>query len=494
MSEYAYTNEYEPPYDYVDEVQEQRAKRHVPLNIEAEQAILGCFLMGNDRAIDEVSEFLRPEHFYEPLHGLIYEAVLAKHARGESISPVTLKDSFAWLDEDENYRELGTAYLARLSGAATTSINARDYGRTVYDLALRRGLIEVARQVEDEAFAAPVDTTPRQMVEKAETRLMEMTGDLAQMQTISILTAAQRVAQTAKDAAEGRVARGIYSGLNAFDAANGPMMPGDLVVIGGATSAGKTSLAQQILWNASHSYRALEDGKRLSGARCVAISMEMSAEQYVTRHLAQLTGFSTENIEMGRLSKDEQEALERAVTKLERLPLYIEDGRGLTVERIRSKARRHKRKHGLDLMLIDHLGFVAKAERRMNGLEAMETNVSAIKSLALELELPIILISHLNRGLWSRDDKRPQLADLHGSSAIEKDADVVCFVHREEYWLDRQKPDGSNKQEYEKWVESKADASGKAEIINAKRRRGRAAQTFFCGFDAERTTFRNLEG
>lgn len=489
MAEPAY-EDYNAPYEKAVAAEEDR---RLPINIEAEQAILGCFLMGSDRAIDDVSDFLRPEHFAEPLHKMIYEAVLAKHARGETVSPVTLKDSFAWLDEDEDYKRTGTAYLARLAGAATASRNARSYGRAVYDLALRRGLIEVSRELEDDAFAATVDITPRQLVERAETRLMEITGDLAQTQTISLMVAAQRVAQTAKDVAEGRIARGIYSGLNAFDAANGPMMPGDLIVIGGATSAGKTSLAQQILWNAARSYQALDDGRRFSGARCLALSMEMSAEQYVTRHLAQLTGLSTENIEMGRLSSDERDALDRAVAKLEGLPLYIEDGRGQTVERIRSMVRRHKRKYGLDLMLIDHLGFVAKAERRMNGLEALETNVSAIKGLALELDLPVILISHLNRGLWSRDDKRPQLADLHGSSAIEKDADVVCFVHREEYWLDRQKPDGSDQAEYNKWIESKADVSGKAEIINAKRRRGRAAQTFFCNFDAERTTFKNSE-
>lgn len=254
-----------------------------------------------------------------------------------------------------------------------------------------------------------------------------------------------------------------------------------------------TALAQQIIWNTARNFTVDQDGRRQTGARSLVFSMEMSGEQYTTRHLAQLSGIRTDRIEGEVLSDIEYGKLRDAADVMRDMPIQIEDARGLNVERMRSIARRHQHTHGLDLMLVDHLGFVAAPDRRMNKLDALEANVAALKGMAHELNCPIILISHLNRGIWNRDDKRPQLSDLHGASAIEKDADVVAFVHREEYWLRKAEP-AAHTSEWVEWEAMLRLVEGKAEIINGKRRRGRANQTRLCGFDGQQTKFYDLDG
>lgn len=469
--------------------------RELPHNDDAEQTLLGGLLMHSDAAFDEVAALLEPSDFYQTIHSEIFHTMLVRFQRGESTTVMSIKPHLAYMDEGDEYSTIGgTKYLAQLCGQAAGFSSIRDYAKAVKDASVRRGLVLLGSEMEDMAYNAPVDMTPSEIVEELEEQITKLGTSSDRSDPVSAVSLGMQVSAQARAVSEGRAPmRGIETGLQAFDAANGPLMPSDMIVLGGATSMGKTALAQQVLWNASLKYRGDDEGNRIEGARCLAFTQEMSGEQYITRHLSQVANIDSEKIELGTLTPDEATALDSAALKMEGMPLWIEDGRGMKANRIRSICRRHRRKHGLDMVLIDHLGFIAAPYPSMNPIETKEFNVSAIKSLAKELDCPIILISHLNRGLWARDDKRPQLSDLHGASAIEKDADVVVFVHREEYYLDKMKPESIKGPEYEKWAESYQAAKGKAEIINGKRRRGRAGQTYVCLFDAERTTFKNME-
>ena len=470
-------------------------ERQLPNNIEAEQTLLGSILVHSEAALDEVASIVEPDDFYEPLHAEIFNAIVTKFHRGESATLMSIKPHLAFLDEQEEYKAIGgTKYLAMLCSHAAGFVSVREYAKAVKDASMRRGLALLGNEISEKAFDAPVDVTPAEIVEELEDELTRLATVSDRAEPASAVSAAMQVASDARAVTEGRAPpKGIESGLWAFDAANGLMMPTDLIVIGGSTSMGKTALVQQLLWNAAKTFRGGDNGERLFGARCVAFSMEMSKEQYVTRHLSQVSDLDSEKIEKGDLTPSEMDDLERAAFSMDGLPLWIEDGRGMKASRIRSICRRQKRKHGLDLVLIDHLGFIAAPFPRMGSVEAKEHNVSAMKTLAMELKCPVLLISHLNRGLWARDDKRPQLSDLHGASAIEKDADVVSFVHRDSYYLDKQKPDDQNSPEYIEWADLYQKVKGKAEIINAKRRRGRAGQSYTCLFNEERTTFSNIK-
>lgn len=455
--------------------------------IEVEQAFLGTLLC-SPNIYWRICDKLNAEHFYDGLHARIYQEMAAKILAGQKPSPNTLAIALgASLDEVG-----GPSYLVRLAGAGFNALAAVDHAETIRELSIRRELRMIAREASDACLDMQASVKTADLVSGLEASIHEVVSRGGQAQASkTALDATGQIIEAARLARETGLQRGISSGLRAFDIANGKMMPGDLVVIAGATSMGKTALSQQIAWNAANNFSADKSGKRETGARVLAFSMEMTALQYMGRHIAQMSGVSTDRIEGEVLNDDEMRRIEDAHSRMGDVPLTIEDARGLTVERMRSICRRQQHTRGLDLVLVDHLGFIAKPDKRTQTLEALEANVAALKGLALELDCPVILISHLNRGLWNRDDKRPQLSDLHGASAIEKDADTVCFVHREEYWLNKNKPEEHSK-EWLGWESAMQACQGKAEIINGKRRRGRANQTEVCNFDAAKTQFYDL--
>lgn len=452
--------------------------------IEVEQSFLGTLLC-TPNIYWRICDRLTADHFYDGLHARIYEEMTAKILAGQKPSPNTLAIALgSELDEVG-----GGSYLARLAGAAFNSLAAVDHAETIRELSIRRELRMIARDASDACLDMKASVKTADLVSGLEASIHEVVSRGGQAQAgKTALDAAGQIIDAARLARETGLQRGISSGLRAFDESNGKMMPGDLVVIAGATSMGKTALSQQIAWNAASHFSSDKSGRRETGARVLAFSMEMTALQYMGRHIAQMSGVPTDRIEGEILNDDEMYRIEDAHDRMGDLPLTIEDARGLTVERMRSICRRQQHTRGLDLVLIDHLHFIAKPDKRTQSLEGIEMNVAALKNLALELDCPVILISHLNRGLWNREDKRPQLGDLHGASAIEKDADTVCFVHREEYWLNKNKP-VDNSKEWLEWQAAFDACKGKAEIINGKRRRGRANRTEVCNFDASMTRF-----
>ena len=449
--------------------------RVLPHNIEAEQALLGAILVNNE-AYDRLSSFLEPAHFFDALHGRIYEAAAKLITAGHLASPVTLKNFF---ERDEALAEIGgPQYLARLAGAATTIINVQEYGRTIYDLAVRRELIQVGQDIHTRAYDAPIDDTPNAQILDAEQALYLLAergkyeGGFRPFH--ESLKGAVDMAAAAYERDGGL--SGISSGLNDLDKMMGGLQPSDLIILAGRPSMGKTALATNIAFNAAKAYKAEHhaDGtvKAIDGAIVGFFSLEMSAEQLATRLLAEQSGVPSESIRRGRIQEHEFHALVEASHELQSVPLYIDDTGGLNIATLAARARRLKRQRGLGLLVIDYLQLLAGSGKfGDNRVQEVTQITTGLKTLAKELNVPILALSQLSRQVESRDDKRPQLSDLRESGSIEQDADVVMFVFREEYYVQRREP-REGTPEHLAWQDEMNQVHGLAEVIIGKQRHG----------------------
>ena len=451
------------------------AFRAAPHNIEAEQALLGAILVNNE-AFYRVSDFLEPKHFFEPVHRRIYELAGGLVRANKLATPVTLK---TFLPADFDIAGLSlNQYLARLAAEATTIINAEDYGRTVYDLALRRDLIHIGEDMVNVAFDAPVDFAPRAQIEDAERKLYELaeTGryDGGFQRFSQALTTAVDMAANAYKR-DGKLS-GIATGLRDLDTKMGGLQHSDLIVLAGRPGMGKTALATNIAYNIARAHHAevQPDGtmKSVNGGIVGFFSCEMSAEQLATRILAEQTGIASSNIRRGGITEMDFDKIRNHSIELQNLPLYVDETGGLSISQLTARARRLKRQKGLDLIVVDYIQLLQGSGKRSdNRVQEVTEITTSLKALAKELSVPIIALSQLSRQVESRDDKRPQLSDLRESGSIEQDADVVMFVYREEYYLQNKEPRPGTP-EYEKWQLDMDLAHGKAEVIIAKQRHG----------------------
>ena len=469
--------------------------RSAPHNIEAEQALLGAILVNNE-AFYRVSDFLEPVHFFEPIHQQVYQLARDLIRAGKLATPVTLK---TFLDAGADIGGLTVSqYLARLAAEATTIINAEDYGRTVYDLSVRRALIQVGEDMVNVAYDAPVDFSPRDQIEDAERRLYELaeTGRydggfqrFAQALTTAIDMAAHAFQRDGK-------LSGVATGLDDLDRMMGGLQQSDLVILAGRPGMGKTALATNIGYNIAKAWRGeiKPDGhtSTVNGGIVGFFSLEMSAEQLATRIIAEQTGIPSSTIRRGGIDQRGFDRLKDVTIELQHLPLFIDETGGLSIAQLAARARRLKRQKGLDLLIIDYIQLLQGSTRRAQEGRVQEVTeiTTNLKALAKELNVPIIALSQLSRQVENRDDKRPQLADLRESGSIEQDADVVLFVFREEYYLSNKEP-RANSDEYVKWQTEMEAAHGKAEIIIGKQRHGPTG-TVNLQFDAAVTRFDNL--
>lgn len=468
--------------------------RTPPANIEAEQALLGAILV-NNRAYEQVSEFLRPDHFTDPLHGRIFDAIGKQLERGQEANPTTLQFFF---ENDEAIAEIGgQSYLARLAASAVTVINARDYGSTVHDLFLRRQLIDLGEDTVNEAYEQDLDDTATSQIERAEQRLYDLAtiGDYSGgfRDFSSVLTEAIEIANAAFKR-DGKLT-GVATGLTDMDNLLGGLHPSDLIILAGRPSMGKTALATNIAYHAANSYRAEVDElgreKVIDGAMVAFFSLEMSAEQLATRILSEKSGIGSEKIRRGSLSSDEFNQLIEATHELQRAKIYIDDTPALTVSALRTRARRLKRQHGLGLIVVDYLQLVTGSSTRGdNRVQEVSEITRGLKTLAKELNVPVIALSQLSRQVEQRDDKRPQLSDLRESGSIEQDADVVMFIFREEYYVSRREP-REDTPEHHAWQEEMDQVHNLAEVIVAKQRHGPTGRVLL-HFNAMLTKFGNL--
>lgn len=469
--------------------------REAPNNMEAEQALLGAILVNND-AFYRVSDFLKANHFHEPLHRKIYEVLADLIRMGKMANPVTIK---TFLPADEKVGEMTVAqYLARLAGEAVTIINAADYGRAIYDLATRRALITVGEDMVNIAYDAPVDMSPSEQIEDAERRLFELAETGRYDGGFESFNDAVRTAVDMANAAymrDGHLS-GISTGFRDVDRKLGGLQPSDLIILAGRPAMGKTSLATNIAFNIAAAYEPVQqaDGtfKANNGGVVGFFSLEMSSEQLATRIISEQTEISSSKIRRGEITEADFEKLVGCSQMMQKTPLYIDQTGGISIAQLAARARRLKRQRGLDVIVIDYVQLMQGSSSRasQNRVQEITEITTGLKALAKELSVPIIALSQLSRQVESRDDKRPQLSDLRESGSIEQDADVVLFVYRDEYYLQNKEPEQGTP-EYEVWREKLERVKGKAELIIAKQRHGPTG-TVDLAFEGQFTRFSDL--
>lgn len=484
------------PVETNDNVQEQSddSYRLAPHNLEAEQALLGAMLINNE-AFYRVSDFLEPEHFYEGLHRQIYETAAQLIRVGKVATPITLK---TFLPSDEQVGEITVGqYLVRLATQATTIINAVDYGRSIYDLAIRRSLIGIGEDLVNVAFDSPVDHAPREQIEDAEKRLYELAEQGRYDGGFHSFTDALKDAIDMASAAYQRDGHlsGVSTGLRDLDKQMGGLQSSDLVILAGRPAMGKTALATNIAFNVAKAYmgEVQPDGttKAMNGGIVGFFSLEMSSEQLATRIIAEQSQVSSSEIRRGSIDERQFNDIVIASQEMQSIPFYIDHTGGISISQLTARARRLKRQRGLDMLIIDYVQLLSGSGKRSdNRVQEITEITTGLKALAKELNVPILALSQLSRQVENRDDKRPQLSDLRESGSIEQDADVVVFVYREEYYLQRQMPKEGT-EEFFKWQADMEEVAGVAEVIIAKQRHGPTG-TVKLQFEGEFTRFSDL--
>src|ERR1700733_9866832 len=465
---------------------ERAEPRQMPHNADAEQGLLGALLIDN-RAFEKISDFLKAEHFYAPAHGRIFAVIAKLIERGQIASPVTLK---ALVHDDEDLAHLGGgAYLADLAASVITILSVEDYGRTIFDLHLRRELIAMGEEMVNEAHKHDIDQPPTEQIEAVERKLYELAtvGDVGSgfVPFSTSLTGAITMAEAAYRRSSH--ISGVTTGLRDLNKKLGGLQPSDLLILAGRPSMGKTSLATNIAFNAAQAY-AQSNGKE--GAVVAFYSLEMSAEQLATRILSEVSEVGSEKIRKGEVRDTEFRRFVEASQTLASIPLYIDDTPALSIAQVRTRSRRLKRQYGLGLIVIDYLQLL----RGTGSVESRVLEISEItrglKALAKELSVPVMALSQLSRAVEQRDDKRPQLSDLRESGTIEQDSDVVMFVFREEYYIERRQP-SEGTSEHMTWQAEMEKAHNIAEVIIGKQRHGPVG-TVKLHFDGQFTRFSDL--
>ena len=475
--------------------------QNLPQNVEAEAALLGALMIDN-RLVEDVQTKIRADHFFEPLHGRIYESILRLTDKNMVANPVTLRPLF---EADEAMKEVGgPAYLAQLTGSGAAIIGARDFAHQIYDLALLRALVTVGRDLVEGALDTSEEIAPLEQIEKAETELYKVAEEGgADGKAVSFAEATKEALQMAERALNsGGHLSGITTGLENLNAKIGGLHKSDLIIVAGRPGMGKSSLATNIGFSAAQRLlRDIEDGidpAKSAGAGVALFSLEMSADQLATRILAEQSGISSENLRMGKISQQEFRQLARAAAELQSLPLYIDDTPGLTIAALRARARRLKRQKGIGLVIVDYLQLLqgtGKGSSSDNRVQEISEISRGLKQLAKELDAPVIGLSQLSRAVEQREDKRPQLSDLRESGSIEQDADIVLFIYREDYYVASREPKAPKDDDdikiveaYQQWQQDMGRVWGLAEVIVAKQRHGATGKVRL-RFDSRITKF-----
>ncbi len=470
----------------------------MPTNLEAEQAVLAAVLM-NNRALERVSEFLKAEHFSHPAHQEIYKLAERQFSAGIPFDIITAKN---YLEQQGTLESVGGVdYLAELSGAGATVVNVEQYGRIVYENALRRDLINLGQSITDNAFIEDLDNPVSRQIEMAEQKLFEMaTAGASEREISSIATALQSALQEAEIAykADGQLS-GLTTGLTALDKSISGLHHSDLIIIAGRPAMGKTTLAMNIAFNAASAISYGRANPQYKGA-VAFFSLEMSSSQLAARVLSSQSKIPASAMREGNLTDEDMLKMSQYSNAIGNVPLYIDDTPGMSVPMIRTRARRLARKcGGIALIVIDYLQLMTSpgGKRNDNRVQEISEITRGLKMLAKELDVPVIALSQLSRSVESRDDKRPQLADLRESGSIEQDADIVMFTYREEYYLENRDPSqrlsgNANANIIESYNKRLERARDRADIIIGKNRHGRP-ETVRTAFYGNYSLFDNLD-
>ncbi len=471
----------------------------LPQNIEAEQALLGAILV-NNKAFEKVSEFLKPQHFADSTHAKIFDVISKLISRGHVADVITLKNYF---EQEGTLNEVGGyQYLIKLADSATPLTNAEYYAQFIYDKYLRRELIATGFDIVNNASKEDIDSDASEQIEAAEKKLFELADqgehqggfiDFGEALGISLNNIEQAYQK------EGKIS-GLPTALDALDNKTGGLNNSDLIIIAARPAMGKTALATNIAYNvADYMYHSkdLEPGRK----GVAFFSLEMSADQLASRILSTVTQTNAHKMRTGELDNAEFTRIAAAVRELENIPLYIDDTPGLTINAIRTRARRLKRSKGLGLIIIDYIQLImGSGSKKTEGNRVQELSEISrgLKILAKELNLPVIALSQLNRGVEQRDDKRPLMSDLRESGSIEQDADSVMFIYRENYYLQNEEPQQKASEtpehlqkRHEEWEARVRATQNLSEVIIGKNRHG-STGTVQLFWNGEYTQFGNL--
>ena len=466
----------------------------MPNSIDAEQAVLGALLYDNS-CLEYLPDRLKPEHFYEPIHGEMYRRIVALIGQGKLCDGIILHEQ---IEGFAAYKEIGgLRYLADLMDRAPPGVNAREYANLVFDAALRRGIIRTAQGMIKVASDSAVEDPAPKQIEAAEHELYALVdggGDSTGPAHLSRgLSGALDMVRAAVDR-DGEIA-GLSTGLYDLDRKIGGLHPSNLLVLAARPSMGKTSLAVNIGFDVAKQYRFEEDDmgvrKTTRGGVVGFFSLEMSEEELSMRLLSEVTGISGHKMRTGDIDITELGQITDAAVEISEIPFYIDATGGISITKLAARARRMKRTHGLDLIIVDYLQLVSGVEGQYGGRTQEVTQVTVgLKALAKDLGVPVIALSQLSRKVEERDDKRPQLADLRESGSIEQDADAVMFIYREHYYLSRAEPkEGSP--EHLTWEDDLQKLENVAEVIIGKQRHGPIG-TVKLAWNGDTTKFSNL--
>ncbi len=477
--------------------------RQPPRNEEVEAALLGAILR-NNRAYEQIADILRAEHFFAIEHQKIFKLVKKIIDAGQEARATTLQHLIAG---DEMLQALGGAsYLRDLAANVINVINAKNYANIIYDLYLKRELIGLGEDVVNAAYDHDIDETADVQIEKVESRLYQLATTGETDRGVTSLGDAAKLALEATGEAFMRDNHvvGVTTGMRDIDNMLGGLHRSDLLILAGRPAMGKTALATNIGFNAAKAYKIITDdaGNEVTeGGKVLFFSLEMSAEQLAGRILSGEAKISSDKMRRGEITQDDFNRIAVASQELLRIPLYIDDTPALTITGLRQRARRLQRQHGLHLIIIDYLQLLSgPPDKRMdNRTQEVSEITRGLKTLAKELDIPVLALSQLSRQVESREDKRPMLSDLRESGSIEQDADVVSFVYREEYYLQREHPKQRDNEDGAKFLEREArknqamnDSRNLAEFIIAKQRHGPVG-TVELHFDGEYARFSDLD-
>ncbi len=457
--------------------------KELPNNIEAEQSVIGSILLTNE-IFDEVNTIVSSKNFYDPMHQKIFSAIENLIFKGMLANPITLKNYFENEKDEINVPD----YLVKITKFSSSARQAIEYSKIIYDMYVRRELIKISETTIDIAKLNDLNTSGQTIIENSEKLLFDLAEKGSFNSSIVKFDEAMKLtiemASNAYKNEEGIV--GVPTGLRDLDDRLGGLHRSDLVIIAGRPSMGKTALATNIAFNAASK---LQENKKKSTV--AFFSLEMSSEQLSTRILAEQSRIKSNDIRRGRISDEQFDKFIETSKNISELPLYIDETPAISIAALSNRARRIKRIYGLDLIVVDYIQLMRATNTKDGRVQEISEITQGLKALAKELGVPVLALSQLSRAVEQRDDKKPQLSDLRESGSIEQDADVVMFVYREAYYLERKEPRPATV-EHAEWQAKMNEVSNLAEIIIGKQRHGPTGNVLL-EFEAMFTKFRDTQ-
>ncbi|AXU06651.1 replicative DNA helicase [Rickettsia japonica] len=464
--------------------------RVLPSNVQAEQMLLGAILTNNE-LLNYVSEFLRDEHFFEPIHQKIYKAIEKITEKGLTATPITLR---SMLTQDELFQEVeGAAYLAKLITMSMMVINPVDYGKIIYDLAIKRNLINIGEEVVNNAYNSSLEVEAKEQIEHAEAKLYDLASEGLNEKSFTKIgvSISESLASINRAMKNNDHIIGISTGLIDLDNKLCGFHNSDLIILAGRPSMGKTAFAINLALNACNNMRLknIRDNQEIQSVGF--FSLEMSSEQLTTRLLSMCAEIDSTSLRTGILGEEKYNRLRKEANTLSELQFFIDDTPALSISTIRTRARRMKRKHNLGILFIDYLQLIRGVSKSENRVSEISEITQGLKAIAKELNIPVIALSQLSRAVELREDKKPMLSDLRESGTIEQDADIVMFIYREEYYLTRKEP-AAGDAKHAAWLDKLNKVYNIADIIVAKHRNGPVGNVPLY-YDSQFSKFGNLE-